>query len=151
MVEEDIYAWPNLLPDKDHAGEDALYWASWAYRTRSELTPVYEVMGKPMPDDPRELDTLVTQFIDGWLPRVAALAVKAEFFLNAAKASMWPSQIDEEGIKRTVTDREVVYDSALAPYRFVRDELDSLTKRMVDRVRWAQSVRKVQGDAQGGY
>jgi hypothetical protein len=150
-VTDDIYAWPNLIPNKDKATEDELYWASWAYRTRSELESVYTMMSKPMPDDPRELDALVTQEIDGWLPRVAALAVKAEFFLNASKASMWPSQYDQEGNKLTVTDREVIYDSSLAPYRFVRDELDSLTKRMVDRVRWAQSVRKVQGDAQGGY
>ena len=148
---EDIFAWPNLLPDKESATENDLYWAGWAYRLRSELEPVYTMMAKPMPDDPRELDALVTQDIDGWLPRVAALAVKAEFFLNAAKAAKWPNQFDEEGNKLTVTDREVIYDTQLAPYRFVRDELDSLTKRMVDRVRWAQSVRKVQGDAQGAY
>lgn len=148
---DDIFAWPNLLPDKNSATENDLYWASWAYRVRSELEDVYTMMSSPMPDDPRQLDELVTQKIDGWLPRVASLAVKAEFFLNAAKAEKWPDQVDVEGIKRTVTDREVIYDTALAPYRFVRDELDSLTKRMVDRVRWAQSVRKVQGDAQGGY
>lgn len=150
-MEDSIYDWPSLLSDKDSASENLLYWASWAYRIRSELDPVYSMMSKPMPHDARELDTLVTDEIDGWLPRVAALAVKAEFFLNAAKAENWPSQVNEEGIKLTVTDREVMYDSRLAPYRFVRDELDSLTKRMVDRVRWAQSVRKVQGDAQGGY
>jgi hypothetical protein len=150
-MDDDIFAWPNLLPDKEHATEDDLYWASWAYRSYSTLGDVYDMMSKPMPDDPRQLDELVTQQIDGWLPRVASLAVKAEFFLNAAKAAKWPAQFDSEGNKLTVTDREVQYDTALAPYRFVRDELDSLTKRMVDRVRWAQSVRKVQGDAQGGY
>jgi hypothetical protein len=101
-----------------------------------------------MPDDPRQLDELVTREIDGWLPRVAALAVRAEYFLNAAKASHWPAQFDIEGNKLTVTDREVLYDTRLAPFKFVRDELDMMTKRMVDRVRWSQSVRKQQGDAQ---
>lgn len=146
---DDIYAWPDLLPDKDSAREEDLRWASWAYRTRQELEPVYQVMDHPMPDDVTELDTLVTQEIDGWLPRVAALAVKAEYYLNAAKVFKWPTQFDQDGNKLTVTDREVLYDSRLAPYRFVRDELDSLTKRMVDRVRWAQSVRKGQAEAQG--
>lgn len=143
---EDIYAWPNLLPEG--AGEEDLYFASWAYRVRSELNSVYDMMAKPMPDDPRLLDELVTQQIDGWLPRVASLAVKGEYFLNAAKGRLWPPQIDIEGNKLTVSDREVIYDTRLAPYRFVRDELDSLTKRLVDRVRWAQSVRKVQEAAQ---
>ena len=145
---DDLYSWPNLLPDEGKASEEDLYFASWAYKVRAELGPVYDTMAHPMPDDPRQLDNLVTQEIDGWLPRVASLAVKAEYFLNAAKARMWPPGYDIEGNKLTVADRETIYDGRLAPYRFVRDELDSLTKRMVDRVRWAQSVRKVQGDAQ---
>lgn len=145
---DDIYAWPDLLPSNDHAAEEDLYFASWAYKVRNELNSVYAMMFKPMPDDPRLLDEQVTQEVDGWLPRVAALAVKAEYFLNAAKGRHWPTAIDVEGNKLTVADRETIYDGRLAPYRFVRDELDSLTKRMVDRVRWAQSVRKVQGDAQ---
>lgn len=144
---EDIYQWPNLLPDAN-ASEEDLYFASWAYKVRTELNSVYDMMSKPMPDDPRLLDELVTQQIDGWLPRVAALAVKGEYFLNAAKGRLWPSQFDVEGNKLTVSDREVIYDTRLAPYRFVRDELDALTKRLVDRVRWAQSVRKQQADAQ---
>jgi hypothetical protein len=136
------------LPDAAHNSEKDLFFASWAYKVRSELASVYETMAHPMPDDPRQLDALVTQEIDGWLPRVAALAVKAEYFLNEAKARHWPAAYDIEGTKLTVADRETLYDSRLAPYRFVRDELDMLTKRMVDRVRWAQSVRKVQADAQ---
>lgn len=147
MMTDDIYGWPNLLPDANATEED-LYFASWAYKVRSELSAVYDMMFHPMPDDPRQLDELVTQQIDGWLPRVAALAVKAEYFLNAAKGRLWPAQIDVEGNKLTVSDREVIYDTRLAPYRFVRDELDALTKRLVDRVRWAQSVRKVQAEAQ---
>lgn len=146
---DDIYAWPDLLGDRSEASESDLYFASWAYKTRSELNRVYDVMSKPMPDDVTQLDTLITQDIDGWLPRVAALAVKAEFFLAAAKAEKWPPQITADGEKLTVADRETRYETALASRRFVRDELDALTKRMVDRVRWAQSVRKQQGDAQG--
>lgn len=145
---DDIYAWPDLLPSKEHASEEDLYFASWAYKVRSELGGVYDMMSRAMPDDPRQLDELVTQQIDGWLPRVAALAVKAEYFLNAAKARHWPPSIDIEGNKMTVADRETIYDARLAPYRFVRDELDSMTKRMIDRVRWAQSVRKIQAEAQ---
>lgn len=146
-MEDDIFQWPELLPDEHDRTEDDLYFASWAYRVRSTLEPVYDVMNKPMPDDVGQLDTLVTQEIDGWLPRVAALAVKAEFFLNHSKSAKWPPQITADGEKLTVADRETRYDTALAPYRFVRDELDSLTKRMTERVRWAQSVRKVQGEA----
>jgi hypothetical protein len=145
---DDLYQWPDLLPSKDHSSEEDLYFASWSYRVRNELNSTYEMMSHPMPDDPRQLDELVTQQIDGWLPRVAALAVKAEYFLNAAKARHWPPNIDVEGNKLTVADRETIYDARLAPYRFVRDELDSLTKRMIDRIRWAQSVRKIQGEAQ---
>lgn len=144
----DIYDWPNLMPAEEHPTEPDLVFASWAYKVRAELNPVYDTMSKPMPDDPRQLDALVTDEIDGWLPRVAALAVKAEYFLNEAKSRKWPAGLDMEGNKLTVADREVIYDGRLAPYRFVRDELDMLTKRMVDRVRWAQSVRKVQSDAQ---
>lgn len=147
---DDIYAWPNLLPAEGQASEEDLYFAQWAYKTRSELNSVYDMMAHPMPDDPRQLDTLVTQQIDGWLPRVAALAVKAEYFLNAAKAQKWPPAFDVEGAKLTVADRESIYDGRLAPYRFVRDELDMLTHRLIDRVRWAQSVRKQQNDAQYG-
>ena len=125
-----------------------LAFAAWAYRVRTELQPVYETMGRPLPDDPTLLDQVVTNDIDGWLPRVAALAVKAEFFLNAGKAEMWPAQFDIEGNKLTVTDREVLYDTRLATRRYVRDELDSMVRRMAERVRWSQSVRKLQGDAQ---
>jgi hypothetical protein len=146
-VADDLYQWPNLLPEQNPS-EDDLYFAQWAYRVRTELNSVYDTMSRPMPDDPRQLDELVTREIDGWLPRVAALAVRAEYFLNAAKASHWPAQFDIEGNKLTVTDREVLYDTRLAPFKFVRDELDMMTKRMVDRVRWSQSVRKQQGDAQ---
>lgn len=144
---DDLYGWPNLLPDEG-ASEDDLYHASWAYRVRTELNPVYEVMSKPLPDDPHLLDDVITQQIDGWLPRVASLAVKAEYFLAAGKASKWPSQITPDGEKLTVADREVLYESRLATRRFVRDELDSLVKRMNERVRWGQSVRKQQNEAQ---
>jgi hypothetical protein len=147
-VTDDLYAWPNLVPTEDHSSEEDLYFAQWAYRVRTELQSVYDTMFKAMPDDPRLLDEQVTQEIDGWLPRVAALAVKAEYFLNAAKARHWPAGIDVEGNKLTVADRETIYDGRLAPYRFVRDELDMMVKRMVDRVRWAQSVRKIQSEAQ---
>ena len=147
MSNSDIYAWPDLLPDKDNTGEEDLRWAAWAYKSRQELEPVYQMMARPLPDDPKLLDELVTQEIDGWLPRVAALAVKAEYYLNAAKVFKWPTQFDADGNKLTVTDREVMYDSRLAPYRFVRDEFDTLTKRLVDRVRWSQSVRRIQIEA----
>jgi len=144
---EDLYGWPNLLPESNPSESD-LAFAAWAYRVRTELQPVYETMGRPLPDDPTLLDQVVTNDIDGWLPRVAALAVKAEFFLNAGKAEMWPAQFDIEGNKLTVTDREVLYDTRLATRRYVRDELDSMVRRMAERVRWSQSVRKLQGDAQ---
>lgn len=147
---DDLFSWPDLLSGEEQSSESDLFFAQWAYKVRTELNSVYDMMSHPMPDDPRQLDTLVTQEIDGWLPRVAALAVKAEYFLASAKAEKWPPHMTVDGEKLTVADREVLYESRLASRRFVRDELDMLTKRMVDRVRWAQSVRKQQNEAQYG-
>ena len=74
-----IYDWPALQQDLDDPLETK--WAQWAMAVRQELQPVYAVAYQPLPDDPVQLDTTVTRDIDGWLPRVAALSVRAEFWL----------------------------------------------------------------------
>ena len=142
MHNEEIYFWPNLIQDVSD-----MDFAKCAYSAKEELKPVYEALSRPLPEDPVLIDTFVTEKIDGYLPRVAAMAVRAEFWLNKAKGSKWPSKENENG-KLTEGDRNAKYDADLAPYRFVRDELDSLVKRMVDRVRWSQSVRRVHAEAQ---
>lgn len=135
-----IYDWPELEDGDDY---DRAH-ARWAHAVRLELEPVYEIMNRPLPDDPRILKQVVNDWLDGWMARVAALAVKAEYYLNAAKGTKWPPQITEDGEKLTVADRDSRYDGALAPYRFVRDELNTLLKLMQNRVMWAQSVLKLQ-------
>lgn len=144
-----VYDYPDLLR-RGYDDDDEAF-VAWALAVRKELAPVYGTMRKPLPDDPVRLDTVVTQEIDGWLPRVASLAVLAEYHLDSAKERHWPGPISDDGEKLNVTDREVRMTTSLAPYRLVRDDLDQLVKRMSERVRWAQSVRKQQGEAQGGY
>jgi hypothetical protein len=143
----DIYAWPSLLNDPDDPLE--VEWATWAYTVRDELQPVYKAAFEPLPDDPIQLDQVVSQDIDGWLPRVAALAVKAEYYLATAKGQRYPQPTTgPNGKPTTAGERDAQYEGSLAGFRFVRDELDTLTRRLSERVRWAQSVRKVHGDAQ---
>ena len=141
-----VYEWPQLF-DSDADEKDNRF-ELLALEAREELAPFYRVMRSPLPDNPVELDNVVTEFIDGWLPRVAALAVLAEYYLDEAKARKWPPQITADGEKLTVNDRESRMTTALAPYRLVRDEFDQLVRRATERVRWAQSVRKGHGDAQ---
>lgn len=141
-----VYDWPDLIGPGADADDESF--AAWALAVNQEIIPVREVMGKALPDDPRLLREIVTEFLDGWLPRVAALSVLAEYHLDAAKARKWPGQISDDGEKLNVTDREVRMTSALAPYRLVRDDLEQLVRRMHDRVMWVQSVLKLQESAQ---
>jgi len=145
----DIYQWPALLTDPDDELE--VEWSVWAYTVRNELAPVYSAAFKPLPDQPKLLDDVVTQEIEGWLPRVAALAVKAEYYLATFKGIRYPRPMNDPDTGKAITagERDARYEGSLAGPRFVRDELDALTKRLGERVRWAQSVRKPQGEAQG--
>lgn len=143
-MDQDIYAWPSLLPDDPRQADDHdMAFASWGYRAREELTPVYETMSSPMHDDPTILDTQVTQKIDGWLARVQFLANRAEFWYRSAEQRKL-DQVKGEQEKMSMAEAEVRMRSRLAPYRFVRDELMSLADKMERRVNWAQSYRKQQ-------
>lgn len=144
----DLYTWPTLQQDLDDKYEKQ--WAEWAYAVQDELQPVYEAAFRPLPDEPTLIDHEVTQNIDGWLPRVASLAVKAEFFLAAAKGLYYPRGLKDPdtGKPLTVSEKDAMFEARLAGFRFVRDELEQLTRRLAERVRWSQSVRKPQGDAQ---
>lgn len=144
----DLYSWPTLQQEPDHPFEKQ--WAEWAYAVQDELQPVYEAAFKPLPDNVTLIDHIVTQDIEGWLPRVAALAVKAEFYLAAAKGLFYPHGIKDPDTGKPITagERDAMFEGRLAGFRFVRDELDQLTRRLTERVRWAQSVRKPQGEAQ---
>ena len=149
-VATSIYEWPNLLQDSDDPLENE--WRAWAARVRQELVPVYEAAYLPLPDDPTLLDKHVTEKIDGWLPRVASLAVKAEFYLATAKGLRYPQPSTSPSTGKPVTagERDAQYEGSLAGFRFVRDELETLTRRLSERVRWAQSVRKPIGEANLG-
>lgn len=147
--EVNVYSWPIGMPPLDEADEVDRAFYPFAFAVKKELTPVYEFMYEPMPDDPTLLDEKVTNDVEGWMPRVAALMVRAEWFLNRAKRTKWPAKFTgADGKPATEADRTSIYYDALADYRFVRDELETLLARMVDRMRWAQSVRKVHADAQ---
>lgn len=141
-----VYEWPQLFGSE--ADENDNRFELWALEAREELAPLYRVMRQPLPDNPVDLDNVVTEFIDGWLPRAASLLVIAEYYLDDAKARKWPPQITADGEKLTVNDRESRMTTALAPYRLVRDEFEQLVRRATDRVRWAQSVRKPHAEAQ---
>lgn len=145
-----IYDWPSLLTNPDDPLEAE--WAVWALRARQELGEVYKAAFEPLPDDPQNLDEYVTKYIDGWLPRVASLAVRAEHYLARAKGERYPQPAINPATGKPVTagERDAQYEGSLAGFRFVRDELESLTRRLSERVRWAQSVRKPVGEANLG-
>lgn len=143
----DIYSWPISEPDAPDETDQRFY--PWVRAIQEELTAVREALYEPMPDDPQLMDSYITDFIDGWAPRVAALTVRAEWHLNKAKKTKWPKKsLGADQKPTTEADRTAQYADALADYRFVRDELENMLIRMVDRTRWAQSARKVQGEAQ---
>lgn len=147
-MDQDIYAWPSLLPDDPRQADDQdMAFASWGYRVRDELTPVYDTMSRPLHDDPTILDTQVNQKIDGWLARVQFLANRAEWwYRNAEQRKL--DQVKSEQEKVSMAEAEVRMRTRLAPYRFVRDELSSLADKMERRINWAQSYRKVQVPSQ---
>ena len=149
MTEQNVnlYGWPNLITQPGDPTEQE--WLPWAYAAREEMDPVYSVMYQPIPDNPVELDQFITEWVDGWLPRAQFFAVKAEFYLAKAKGERYPRpQNDPDtGKPMTAGERDARYEGTLAGFRFVRDEFEGLVRRMVDRVRWAQSVRKGHGDA----
>jgi len=142
----DIYRWPSFIRATE-LDED---FADWAEAVQIELKPVAKTLSSPLPDDPLQLDQMVTRQIDGWLPRVAALAVVAEYYLSQAKLEKLPAKSRAADGKplSTEADRHAAQEALLGQYRFVRDLLDSYVFSMKDRVRWAQSVRKVHGEAQ---
>lgn len=142
-MSNDIYEWPELLnPDPRLVDDEDMAFASWAYKVNSELSRVHETMSRPMHDDPQIMDQQVTQDIEGWLPRVAFLAAHAEYFYRRAEARKL-DMVKAQAEKMSMAEAEVRMRTLLAPYRFVRDHLVSLQDRMSDRMRWAQSVRKI--------
>lgn len=145
-----IYDWPIKYEGDGEADDNDLAFYKFATETQRELVPVYESLYKPLPDDPILLDEVITNEIDGWAPRVAFLMVRAEWFLNKAKKTKWPSKArpGADGKPPTEADRQAIYYDALADVRFVRDELENMLSRMDQRLRWGQSVRRVHADAQ---
>lgn len=145
----EIYGWPNFRP------ETALdqQFDEWCREVQHELEIVEKSLARPLPDEPTMIDAEVTHFVEGWLPRVASLAVTAEYFLSQAKLEKWPEKARAGDGKPLTTekDREVVQEAALAQYRWVRNRLDAYVTSMRDRMRWAQSVRKQHAEGQGSF
>lgn len=143
-----MYSWPQFTINSDLDRD----FASWAGEVKIEIQPVVAKMFGPLPDDPTELDNFVTEWAEGWAPRVAALSVTAEWFLQQAKAEKWPEKLRSADGKplNTDADRGAEYEGLLKDYRFVRNYLDTLVSHMKDRMRWAQSVRKVHSEVQMG-
>ena len=143
----DLYDWPVLPND---SGLD-LAFSRWSALVKDEVKQVEEHLHKPLPDDPVLIDKEVTEFIEGWLPRVASLSVTAEFFLSQAKLEKLPDKIRTGDGKPVTTeaDRTAQQEASLAPYRWVRNLLDAYVVSLRDRMRWAQSVRKIHADGQG--
>lgn len=142
-----MYSWPTFTVHSDLDKD----FASWAGEVKIEIQPVVAKMFEPLPDDPAELDRFITEWAEGWAPRVAALAVTAEWFLQQAKAEKWPEKIRSADGKplNTDADRSAEYEGLLKDYRFVRNYLDTLVNHMKDRMRWGQSVRRVHSEVQG--
>lgn len=144
-----LYEWPDFTinTELDKA------FVRWSALVRRELEIVEAALHRPLPDDPGQLDKEVTNFIEGWLPRVAALEVTAEFFLSQAKLEKLPDKVRTGDGKPLTTeaDRSAQQEAALGQYRFVRDLLNAYVLSMRDRMRWAQSVRKQHAESQVMY
>jgi hypothetical protein len=144
-----IYGWPDFVVETEHDRQ----FVAWAMEVQTELETVQMALGRALPDEPTQIDREVTEFVEGWLPRVAALAVTSEFFLSQAKLEKWPDKVRANDGKPITTekDREVVQEAALAQYRWVRNRLDAYVTSMRDRMRWAQSVRKQHAEGQAPF
>jgi len=144
-----LYEWPQMKVNTDL---DKAF-ARWAELAKEELSTVREHLHRPLPDDPVSLDHEVTEFIEGWAPRVASMHVTAEFFLSQAKLEKLPDKIRTGDGKPVTTeaDRTAQQEASLGQYRFVRDLLEAYVNSMRDRMRWAQSVRKQHSDVQSGF
>lgn len=147
-TEVNLYDWPEITvrTERDR------HFKAWVDQVMIEIAPVIAAMHRPLPDDPVLLDEYVSQYVEGWSPRVAALAVTAEWFLQQAKAEKWPEKIRGADGKalNTDKDRDAEYEGLLKDYRFVRNYLDTLVAHMRERMRWAQSVRKPTAVVNGG-
>lgn len=148
-IKRELYSWPKIQI-RSPLDEDFEYWAGLVER---EIQPVIEYMHQPLPDDPVALDTFITKNVEGWGPRVAALAVTAEWYLQSAKSEKFPEKIRSADGKplNTEADRASEFEGLLKDYRFVRNFLDMLVTSIRDRIRWAQSVRKQHADVQSGF
>lgn len=145
---QSIYDWPIQYEGDGEFSDRDVYFYRWASEVQEALKPVYDSLHEPLPHDPTLIDDTITDNIEGWAPRVAFLMVRAEWWLNKAKKDKWPAKgMGADGKPTTEADRQAFYYDALADYRFVRDELENMLTRLVDRMRWAQSVRKVHADA----
>lgn len=142
----DLYDWPEIATKTPL---DTAF-AHWASLVKDEVREVASRMAEPLPDDPTEVDKFVTRYIEGWAPRIASLAVTAEWFLQQAKSEKWPEKLRTADGKplNTDADRSAEYEGLLKDYRWVRNYLDMLVTHMRERVRWAQSVRKSHISAQ---
>ncbi len=144
----DIYNWPIQYEGDGEPDDRDIYFYKWAEGVKQDLEPVYEELRTPLPGDAILLDSRITDSVEGWAPRVGELMVRAEWFLNKAKKDKWPSKsMGADGKATTEGDRTAIYHGDLADFRFVRDELENILNRLVDRMRWAQSVRKIHNDA----
>ena len=146
---KDIYDWPKFREDTPL---DTAF-VRWAALCKAEVETAKQHLHQPLPDDPVSLDREVTQFIEGWLPRVASLSVTAEFFLSQAKLEKLPDKVRTGDGKPVTTeaDRTAQQEALLGQYRFVRDLLDAYVNSMTNRMRWAQSVRKQHAESQIGF
>ena len=144
----ELYDWPEITvnTELDRA------FAYWAGLVKDEVSIPAKKMAEPLPDNPIDLDRFINEWVEGWAPRVASLAVTSEWFLQQAKSEKWPQKLRSADGKplNTDADRSAEYEGLLKDYRWVRNYLDMLVQHMRERVRWAQSVRKVHSDVQTG-
>lgn len=135
-----LYEWPHVTVNNDTDRQ----FKEWVDKVWLEISPVIAAMQRPLPDDPVLVDEYVTQNVEGWAPRVAALATTAEWWLQQAKSEKWPEKLRGADGKPLTTDkdRDAEYEGLLKDYRFIRNYLDTLVAHMRERMRWAQSVRK---------
>lgn len=143
-----LYDWPEF----SEATELDRTFKKWSGLVRDEIQPVIDTMYMSLPDDAVELDRFVTERVEGWAPRIAALHVTSEWFLQEAKSEKWPQKLRDAAGKplNTDADRTSEYEGLLKDYRFVRNYLEMLVTMMRDRMRWAQSVRKQHADVNSG-
>jgi len=108
----------------------------WHKGISKEMTYVSSELATPLSNEP---EVLIQSLIDieAWNGRVGNLLSEANSFLDRSKYELKPPK--ENGIE---FDRKTYLDSAVAPVRLCRDQLENLRESIRQRLSLGQSIVK---------